>query len=79
MIRTLFLLSPKITYKAFKMLQKKLVHDSGPVPQHIDKEMWELLKKMRLLCWFADDMPNDMGVGLELPKRYKNWEIKQLS
>lgn len=74
-IKTLYLLSDKIKWKTFKLLQEKMVKQSGPVPKHGDKVLWEMLKEKKILCWFAEDMPNDMGIGTEIAKRYKNWEI----
>ena len=74
--KTLYLLDSKISWKTFKMLQDKLVKDSGPTPKHGDKVLWQMLRKKQIYCWFADDMPNDMGIGLEIPKGYKIKMIK---
>jgi len=76
MKKTLYLLDPKIKWKTFKLLQDKLVRQSGPVPVQGDRVFWELLRDKRIYCWFASDMKNDMGIGLEIPKKYKNWEVK---
>jgi hypothetical protein len=72
--KKIYLLDRKLKWKTFKMLQDKLVRDSGPVPMEVDKAYWHLLREGRILCWFADDMKNDMGIGLEIPARYKKWE-----
>ena len=77
--KKLHILRDKIKWKTFKMLQDKLVKESGPVPVQGDKALWHLLRDKKILCWFAEDMPNDMGIGLEIPKRYKNWEINKIS
>ena len=77
--KTLYLLSDKIKWETFKLLQDKLVKDSGPKPVHGDKVLWRMLRDKQILCWFAEDMPGDMGIGLEIPKRYKNWEISIMS
>ena len=79
MKKELYLLSPKIKWKTFKRLYKKLVRDSGPTPVHINKVMWEMLRDKQIYCWFAEDMPSDMGVGVEIPKRYKSWKIYQIT
>ncbi len=78
MKRKIYLLNPKIKWKTFKELQDRLVRESGPVPVHGNKALWHLLKTDKIYCWFADDMPNDMGIGLEIPKRYKNWEMLEI-
>lgn len=74
--KILCLLDKKIKFKTYKLLQEKLVKDSGPTPVHIDKILWQMNRDGQILLWFADDLPNDMGVGLALPKRYKDWEIR---
>lgn len=65
--KTIYVLSPKIKWKTFKLLQNKLVRDSGPVPISGDKCLWELLREEKIYCWFCDEMAGDMGVGVELP------------
>ena len=79
MKKEIYLLSPKMKWKTFKLLQDKLVKESGPVPVQGDKALWHLLRDKRICCWFADDMPNDMGIGLEIPKRYKNWKMSEIT
>jgi hypothetical protein len=74
MNKELYILSPKMKWRTFKLLQKKLVKDDGPTPIHGDKAIWNLLKEKRIYCWFAEDMKNDMGLGLEIPKRYEKWK-----
>jgi hypothetical protein len=66
-IKTLYLLSPKIKWKTFKILQDKFVKDTGPTPIHGAKILWEMLKEKKIYCWFCDEMPNDMGIGLQPP------------
>ena|SRR3990167_1901126 len=73
--KIIYILDHKIKWKTFKELQDKLAKQIGPVPIHGEKALWHLLRKRKILCWFAIDMPNDMGIGLEIPKRYKNWKI----
>ena len=73
--KKIYLLSPEIKWKTFKLLQDKLVKDSGPTPIHGDKILWQMLRDKKIICWFADDMPNDMGIGIKLPKRYKDYKI----
>ena len=46
-----------------------LVKDSGPVPVQGDKTLWRLLREKRIYLWFDPLVKNDMGIGLELPKR----------
>ena len=77
--KTIYLLSDKIKWKTFKLLQDKLVKDPGPSPMNADKVLWRLLRDKSILCWFAEDMKDDMGLGLEIPKRYKNWEVGIIS
>lgn len=74
--KTIYLLDSKLKWKAFKALQDKIVKLSGPVPIHGDKAIWEMMRKKMIYCWFAGDMPNDMGIGLEIPPRYGKWELK---
>ncbi len=73
----IYILSPKIKFKIFKELQKIMIKDYGPTPEPKvwDKVLWDLLRKEKIYCWFAEDLPNDMGIGLEIPKRYKNWKM----
>lgn len=73
-IKTLYLLSPKIKWKTFKMLHDKLVNKSGPVPIGAYKIIWQMLRDKQIYCWFCKEMENDMGVGLELPE-YEELEI----
>jgi hypothetical protein len=65
--KTIYVLSPKIKWKTFKLLQEKLVKDSGPSPLHGDKVLWEMLRDKQIYCWFCDEMRDDMGVGIKLP------------
>lgn len=69
-----YLLDNKLNWKGFKKLQSQLVDNSGPVPQHGERIVWEMMRNKQILCWFAEDIPRDMGIGFEIPKRYKNWE-----
>ena len=73
--KTIYLLSNKIKWKTFKLLQEKMVKDEGPTPEHGDQILWQMLRDKKILCWFAEDMPNDMGLGIEVPKRYKEWQV----
>jgi hypothetical protein len=73
-IKTLYLLSPKIKWKTYKLLQKEIVKDRGPVPVHSDKIIWQMLRDKKIYCWFCQEEPNDMMLGLELPK-YKELKI----
>lgn len=77
--KKLYLISNKIKWNTFKLLQDKLVKDSGPTPKNGDKILWQMLRDKQILCWFAEDMPGDMGIGLEIPPKYKNWQINMLS
>ena len=70
----IFLLSPDISFKTFKLLQKKLVIDSGPTPLHGDEALWELMREKKIYCWF--EKFGDMRIGQKLPK---NCEIEILS
>ena len=75
--KKLYLISPKIRLRDFKELQK-LVKDSGPVPKVWGRALWTLLKKKQIYCWLADDLPDDMGIGIKIPDRYKNWEVLEI-
>ena len=75
--KILYLLSPNIKWKTFKLLQKRMVKDSGIVVMNFDRILWELLKEERIMCGFVDDMPNDLWISsIDIPKRYKDYEIK---
>jgi hypothetical protein len=67
-IKTLYLLSPKIKWKTFKLLQDKLVKDSGPTPVQGDKVLWQMLRDKQIHCWFCEEIKGDMGIGQKLPK-----------
>lgn len=64
----IYVLDHKIKWSVFKMLQDKLVRDSGPVPIEGDRVLWGLLKDKRIYCWFDPKKQGDMGLGMELPK-----------
>ena len=68
MKKTIYLLSPDISWKTYKMLQDKLVKDSGPKPLHGDKILWNMLKEKLIYCWFSENLPDDMGISFKLPK-----------
>jgi len=74
-MKKIWVLDPKIKWKTFKELQRKLVKESGPVPKEADRMYWELLRENKIYCWFASDMPNDMGIGLKIPKKYKKYKV----
>lgn len=74
--KILFLLDKRIKWSTYKLLQEKCVRDSGPTPKNAEKILWKMNKDGEILLFFAEDLPNDMGVGLQLPERYKDWEIK---
>ena len=75
-MKTLYLLSPKISWKNFKMLINKLVKQEGIVAVHLDKVIWTLNKDHKLYCGFLSEMKDDMWVGLDIPKGYKIVVIK---
>jgi len=74
--KTIYILDYKIKWKPFKELHDKIVKDSGPTPEHIEKILWQLLRERRIYCWYAEDMPNDLGIGLKIPPRYKKWKME---
>jgi len=74
-VRTIYILKHDLKWSTFKMLQKTMVKDSGPKPIQGEKAIWELLRDRKILCWFAEDMPNDMGIGYKIPQRYKKWKV----
>jgi len=79
-MKKVYLISPKIKWSVFKMLQDKLVKDSGPVPVNFDKVLWKMLRDKQIVCWFADDIEkNNMGIAITLPVKYKNYEINLIS
>ena len=65
----IYLLDLKLKWKTFKILQDKLVKDSGPKPMNGEKMLWEMMRAKQILCWFDPLYPNDMKIGLKLPKR----------
>lgn len=67
-MKTIYVLHHKLKWSIFKKLQERCVKDSGPTPVHADKMLWEMLRDKQIYCWFDEDRPNDMGLGLELPK-----------
>ena len=77
--KTLYMLSPKIKWETFKLLQSRLVRKEGPEPKEGDKVLWELLSMERIYCWFTDDQPGDMGIGLQIPERYKDYKIMEIT
>ena len=63
-------------WKTFKLLQQKLIKDSGPVGIGFDKAIWKLNKERKLYCGFTNEVPNDMWVGLKIPKGWRPIIIK---
>lgn len=72
----IYLLDSNLSWANFKMLQDKLVKDTGPKPEHGDRMLWEMLKERKILCWFDPLVKWDMGIGLKLPKGRKIVIIK---
>lgn len=74
--KPIYLLDSKLKWRIFKELQDRLVRDSGPIPVHGDKVLWEMNKKHLLYCWFDPYIKDDMRLGLKLPK---NREIRLIT
>ena len=75
--KKLYLLDPKLKWKTFKKLHDSIVKESGPKPTQIDRVLWEMLRDNKIFCWFQpEDWPNDMGLGLKVPKEYEIHLIK---
>jgi hypothetical protein len=68
-MKKIYLLSPDISFKTYKLLQKNLVKDSGPTPVGIDKILWQLNRDYKIYCYFTDELLNDMVISLKLPKK----------
>ena len=68
MSNPIYVLDHKMKWRTFKLLQKKLVRDSGPTPVHGEKTLWELLRDKKIYCWFDSSVEGDMMLGLKLPK-----------
>lgn len=66
--KTIYVLDHKITFKTFKLLQKRCVQDSGPKPEEFEKILWEMLRDKQIYCYFSNDMAGDMAIDLKLPK-----------
>ena len=70
-MKNIYLLDHKIKFKTYKAIHDNIVKDPGPTPAGKDKILWEMIKNKQIFCWFDDEHPNDMGVGLKLPKNRK--------
>lgn len=79
MTKQIFILSPKIKWKTFKELNDRIVKDSGITAVGMDKVLWRLLRDNKIYCYFADDMENDLGVCTEIPERYKDYKISEIT
>ena len=66
---SIYLIDRKIKWETFKLLQDKLVKDSGPTPKHGDKMLWKMIKEKKIYAWFDPFIKGDMLIGLEIPKR----------
>ena len=73
--KKLYIVSPEIKWRVFKELHDKLVHDSGPVPQQGTRTLWQMIRDKKIYAWFANDIPNDMGLGLKVPPKYKKYKV----
>ena len=71
MKEVIFVVSPKTKWRTFKLLQDKLVKDSGPVPEQGDKVLWQMIRDKQIYAWFTDEIPGDMALGVKLPKGKK--------
>jgi len=71
-MKTIYILDYKLKWKIFKKLQETVKRDITIVG--FDKMLWQLMKKKKIYCYFVDDM--DMGIGLEISKKYKNYKVK---
>ena len=71
MKKSIYLLDYRLKWKIFKKFQDKIIRDSGPIPKNIDKILWEMIRDRLIYCWFSKDLPNDMNIGLKLPKGRK--------
>jgi hypothetical protein len=69
--KTIYLLDHRLKWRAFKKLHDKIVRDSGPSPKNMDKVLWQMMRDRRIVCWFGKDLPDDMGIGLKIPKGYE--------
>ncbi len=76
--KVIYVLSPKISYKTYKLIQEKLVRPPDIKIQHIDWLLWKMLQEKKIYCWFSDDLKEDMGIGLKLPKYDKVIIIKDV-
>jgi hypothetical protein len=76
MKKSLYLISPKISFEKFKLIQANLSMDIKPV--NLDKILWQLLKDEKIVMWVSNDTENDIGIALTLPERYKNYLLKEI-
>lgn len=72
--KNIYILDHKLKWSVFKKLQEKLVKDSGSIAKNLDKNLWAMMRKKIILCYFVSDMPNDMGICVSLPKQYKDYK-----
>lgn len=74
--KKLYLLDSKIQWSIFKKLNDKIVKDDGPTPINIEKVLWTMLRRKMIYCWFCEDWPNDIGLGIKIPNGYEIEIIK---
>ena len=60
----IYVLDFDLDWKVFKILQDKLVQDSGPKPIHVDKVLWGILREKMIFCLFEPLRKGDMGLVL---------------
>lgn len=71
----IYIISDKIKFKTFKLLQDRLVK-ADLIPKNINKVLWEMLRDKQIYCWFSDELKNDMCIGLKLPlKKGEKYKI----
>lgn len=66
-------LSPKISWKTYKLLHNKTaMPDSGPTPKNLDKILWQMLKERKLNI-FITNKPIDGDIWFptikQIPRR----------
>lgn len=76
MIDKLYVISDTISFKTFKLLQKRLVEKGSIEIVGFDKIIWEMIRDKKIYCWFEKD--KEMGIGVSIPEAKETYTIKDI-
>lgn len=74
--KAIYILDSGLSWKTFKKLNEGLSFDSGPVPVHGDRILWQLNKEKKITLFFDTEIENELFIG-KIPRGRKVYVIKE--